>query len=111
MNIFNYYVELLKECRTFYSACKVYAHILADEELTKAMALVTSLTDDLKNSTDELLKMTSAFEEKTKALDMLNANVNAHAEELPTLEEGLAKCASPSEKVAFLNSGRYISVK
>ena len=35
-----------------------------DEELTKTMALVTSLTDDLKNSTDELQKMTSAFEEK-----------------------------------------------
>ena len=82
-----------------------------DEELTKAMAQVTSLTDDLKNTSDELLKMTSAFEDKAKALDMLNANVNAHAEELPTLEEGLAKCASPSEKVAFLKSGRYISVK
>lgn len=82
-----------------------------DEELTKAMAQVTSLTDDLKNSTDELLKMTSAFEEKTKALDMLNANVNAHAEELPTLEEGLAKCASPAEKVAFLKSGKYVGAK
>ena len=32
--MFNYYVELLKKCHTFYSACKVYAHILADEELT-----------------------------------------------------------------------------
>ena len=72
------------------------------------MATVTSLTDDLKNTSDELLKMTSAFEDKAKALDMLNANVNAHAEELPTLEEGLAKCASPAEKVAFLKSGRYV---
>jgi hypothetical protein len=35
MTRFDYYVELLKECNTFYSACKVYAHILADEELTK----------------------------------------------------------------------------
>ena len=33
--MFNYYVELLKKCLTFYSACKVYAYILADEELTK----------------------------------------------------------------------------
>lgn len=36
MDRFDYYVELLKKCRTFYSACKVYAHILADEGLTKA---------------------------------------------------------------------------
>ena len=79
-----------------------------DEELTKAMALVTSLTDDLKNSTDELQKMTSAFEEKTQALDKLNANVNAATEELPTFQEGLAKCSSPSEKVQFIKSGKYV---
>lgn len=36
MNRFDYYVELLKKCNTFYSACKVYTHILADEGLTKA---------------------------------------------------------------------------
>ena len=51
-----------------------------DEELTKTMALVTSLTDDLKNTSDELSKMTSAFKEKKDALDMLNANVNAPAQ-------------------------------
>lgn len=47
-----------------------------DEELTKTMALVTSLTDDLKNTSDELSKMTSAFKEKADALDALNASVN-----------------------------------
>lgn len=47
-----------------------------DEELTKTMALVTSLTDDLKNTSDELLKMTSAFKEKADALDALNGSVN-----------------------------------
>lgn len=72
------------------------------------MADITSLTNDLKDTSDELLKMTSAFEEKAQALDKLNANVNAHTEELPTMEEGLAKCASPSEKVAFLKSGKYV---
>ena len=51
-----------------------------DEELTKAMAEVTSLTDDLKNTSDELLKMTSAFKEKADALDALNASVNTPKE-------------------------------
>ena len=50
-----------------------------DEELTKAMATVTSLTDDLKNTSDELLAMTSAFKEKADALDALNASVNTPA--------------------------------
>lgn len=34
-NIFDYYVKLLKSCHTFWSACKVYSHILASDELTK----------------------------------------------------------------------------
>ncbi len=46
-----------------------------DEELTKAMSLVTSLTDDLKNTSDELLEMTSAFREKSDALAALNGKV------------------------------------
>lgn len=33
--MFDVYIELLKNCQTFRSACKVYAHILADAELTK----------------------------------------------------------------------------
>ena len=51
-----------------------------DEELTKSMALVTSLTDDLKKTSDELLEMTSAFKEKADALDALNASVNTPKE-------------------------------
>ena len=52
--------------------------------------------------------MASTLEEKQMALDKLNANVNAHAEELPTMKDGLAKCATPAEKVAFLKSGKYV---
>ena len=51
--------------------------------------------------------MASAYEEKNKALERLNSGVNAHAEELPTFEEGLAKCASARERVAFVTSGKY----
>lgn len=52
--------------------------------------------------------MASTLEEKTQALDKLNASVNAQAEELPTMNDGLAKCATPAEKVAFLKSGKYV---
>ena len=31
----DFYIELLKKCGTFSSACKVYAHILANEDLTE----------------------------------------------------------------------------
>ena len=47
-----------------------------DEELTKAMAEVTSLTDCLNETSEELSRMTSAFQEKADALDALNASVN-----------------------------------
>ena len=47
-----------------------------DEELTKARADVTSLTESLDNTTKELAEMTSAFKEKADALDALNGSVN-----------------------------------
>ena len=47
-----------------------------DEELTKAKAEVTSLSESLEKSEKELSEMTSAFKEKADALDALNASVN-----------------------------------
>lgn len=47
-----------------------------DEELTKVKAEVTSLADSLEKSQKELSEMTSAFKEKSNALDALNAGVN-----------------------------------
>ena len=78
-----------------------------DEELKSAKAEITSLTTSLHDTSEELSKMASAYEEKNKALEMLNSGVNAHAEELPTMEEGLKQCSSPEAKVAFLKSGKY----
>lgn len=66
-----------------------------------------SLKESLDTATNELQKTVSALEAKEKALETLNANVNSIPEELPTMEEGLAKCKTPSEKVAFLKSGKY----
>ena len=79
-----------------------------DEELKTAHAEITRLTQNLETSSKELSEMASALDEKKTALEKLNANVNAQAEELPTMEEGLAKCASSAEKVAFLKSGKYV---
>lgn len=51
-----------------------------DEELNKAKAEVTSLTESLEKSKNELAEMTSAFKEKADALDALNASVNTPKE-------------------------------
>lgn len=79
-----------------------------DEELKSAKAEITRLAQSLEDSSGELSKMASALDEKTQALDRLNANVNAQAEEIPTMKDGLARCATPAEKVAFLKSGKYV---
>ena len=76
---------------------------------------IISLKDNLEKTTTELGSVkaeleqtTSALVDKTKALEKLNASVNAAAEELPTMQEGLAKCHTPAERVAFLTSGKYV---
>ena len=78
-----------------------------EEELKNAQADVTRLTASLEKTSKELSDMASAFEEKQQALEKLNANVNAQAEEIPTMQEGLEKCSTPAERVAFLKSGKY----
>jgi uncharacterized phage infection (PIP) family protein YhgE len=79
-----------------------------EKELVSAKAEITSLNQKLEESVKELSEKASALAEKEEALAKLNANVNAHAEELPTMKDGLAKCATPAEKVAFLKSGKYV---
>lgn len=78
-----------------------------EKELTQAKADITSLTESLDKTSKELSEMASAFEEKKAALEKLNASVNAQPEEIPTMKDGLAKCATPAERVAFLKSGKY----
>ena len=78
-----------------------------EQELTKVNASVISLSKGLEDTKSELTKVSSALKEKEQALETLNSNVNIPNKELPTMQEGLAKCKTPSEKVAFLNSGKY----
>lgn len=78
-----------------------------DEEIRTVRAELSSLNSKLEEATKELTEKSSALVEKENALAMLNAGVNAPCDELPTFEEGLAKCHSPSERVAFINSKKY----
>lgn len=79
-----------------------------DEEIRTVRAELSSLNSKLEEATKELTEKSSALVEKENALAMLNAGVNAPAEELPTMNDGLAKCATPKEKVDFLKSGKYV---
>lgn len=65
-----------------------------DEELTKANAKITSLTDDFERASkelsdvkDELLKLTSTLQDKSNALAVLNANVNKPKDNAPVNKE------------------------
>lgn len=79
-----------------------------DEELRTVKAELTRLNGELEKSSSELSAMASALDEKNNALASLNAGVLKPAEEVPTMKEGLAKCNTPAEKVAFLKSGKYV---
>ena len=79
-----------------------------DEEIRIVKSELSSLSSKLEEATKELTEKSSALVEKENALAMLNAGVNAPAEELPTMNDGLAKCATPKEKVDFLKSGKYV---
>lgn len=79
-----------------------------DEEIRIVKSELSSLSSKLEEATKELTEKSSALVEKENALAMLNAGVNAPAEELPTMNDGLAKCATPKDKVEFLKSGKYV---
>lgn len=79
-----------------------------DKELMTAKSEISSLNEKLEKSQKELSEMVASLEEKTHALASLNAAVNAPCEDLPSMKDGLSKCATPAEKVAFLKSGKYV---
>lgn len=80
---------------------------IKDEELTQLNNKVINLVENLEKTKNELQETVSALEEKSNALTMLNANVNSPAEMLPTFTDGLSKCKTPAERVAFITSKQY----
>ena len=86
-----------------------------DDELNSVKAELTSTAKNLESAkadNAELLAKASALEtalaEKSATLAKLNAAVLTPAEELPTMTAGLAKCTTAAERVAFIQSGKYI---
>ena len=79
-----------------------------DEEIRIVKSELSSLSSKLEEATKELAEKSSALVEKENALAMLNAGVNAPCEELPTMNDGLSKCRTPAEKVAFLKAGKFV---
>lgn len=79
-----------------------------DEEIRIVKSELSNLSSKLEEATKELTEKSSALVEKENALAMLNAGVNAPCEELPTMNDGLSKCRTPAEKVAFLKAGKFV---
>ena len=78
------------------------------QELTSIKNDVISLSSKLDEKEVELSKVVSALQKKSHALDALNGAVNEQAIELPNMLDGLAKCMTPAQKVAFLKSEKYV---
>lgn len=66
-----------------------------------------SLENRLNESEKELEQTLSALSDKQNALDILNSRANTPNDELPTFEEGIAKCRTPQEKIEFITKGHY----
>lgn len=99
----NEYVDKVKEFEVQMEA--------KDKELTSYKNEIISLKDSLEKANGELQNTVSALEEKTKALDLLNANVNSRPDEeaLPTLDEVQSKYRGNPEKIVeVIKSGKYI---
>lgn len=65
------------------------------------------LCDKLDETSGALSKTKAALDAETKRYREQVGSAMTQPEYLPTLQEGLAKCATPAEKSAFIASGKY----
>lgn len=72
----------------------------AKADLSSATARADKAEQDLADTSEQLAKLQSAHA-------LLTGGVLSPSGELPTLQEGLAKCNTPAEKSAFIASGAY----
>jgi ABC-type transporter Mla subunit MlaD len=68
---------------------------------------VKQLCDTLDETSGALSKTKAALDAETKRYREQVGSAMTQPENLPTLQEGLAKCATPAEKSAFIASGKY----
>lgn len=77
------------------------------EDLAALIGAVSGLRAGLEKSGQDLAACREQLDQMTKTRDLLTGGVLTASGELPTLAEGLAKCATPKEKSAFIASGKY----
>lgn len=77
------------------------------ENLAALIGAVSGFKSDLEKRDGELAKCRQQLDHMKETRDLLTGGVLTPAEQLPTMQDGLAKCRTPKEKSAFLASGKY----
>ncbi len=79
-----------------------------DEALASAKAEGEQLRAELDKTTKALSETKAALEVETERYRaQVGAALQQPLDDLPSLQDGLAKCATPAEKSAFIASGKY----
>ena len=77
------------------------------KDLDALIGAVSGLKADLEKGATDLAACREQLDHLKKTRDFLTGGVLTPSAELPTLQEGLAKCKTPKEKSAFIASGKY----
>jgi ATP-dependent Clp protease protease subunit len=77
------------------------------ENLAALVGAVSELKASLEQRDGELAECRQQLDHMKETRDLLTGGVLTPAEQLPTMQDGLAKCRTPKEKSAFLASGKY----
>ena len=77
------------------------------KDLDALIGAVSGLKADLEKGATDLAACREQLDHLKKTRDLLTGGVLTPSAELPTLQEGLAKCKTPKEKSAFIASGKY----
>lgn len=81
------------------------------ENLAALISAASGLKADLEKRDGELAECRQQLDHMKETRDLLTGGVLTPGDELPTMQEGLAKCRTPKEKSAFLASGKYRKTK
>lgn len=77
------------------------------KDLGELIGSVSGLKADLDKGAKDLADCREQLDHLKETRDLLTGRVLTPGDQLPTMNEGLAKCKTPKEKSAFLASGKY----
>lgn len=77
------------------------------KDLDALVGAVSGLKADLEKGAKDLAECREQLDHLKKTRDLLTGGVLTPSAELPTLQEGLAKCKTPKERSDFIASGKY----